>query len=85
MKLKADIQAEMDPRGLAAFMNDTRWAALFKPVQDERPFPPPFQLQDIREPRHTLWASDDVHHFGDWSPESLDPVLGIEWIRVVPR
>lgn len=84
-KLKADIQTEMDRRGLAAFMNDTRWAALVKAVNDELPFPPPFQLQDIGAPRQALWASDDVDHWGDWSAESLEPVLSIEWIRVIPR
>ncbi|HEX8661005.1 MAG TPA: DUF6678 family protein [Brevundimonas sp.] len=84
-KLKVDIQAEMDRRGLAAFMNDTRWTALVKAVHEELPFPPPFQIQDIRGPRQPLWASDDVDHWGGWSAESLEPVLAIEWIRVVPR
>ena len=84
-KLKADIQIEMDRRGLAAFMNDTRWTALVKTVNDELAFPPPVQLQDIRAPRQALWASDDIDHWGDWSAESLEPVLAIEWIRVIPR
>ena len=84
-KLKAEVEAELDRRGLASFMNRTRWGALRKAVAEELPFPPPFQLQDVRGPRQALWASDEVDHWGDWSAESLDPVLGIEWIRVVPR
>ena len=84
-KLKAQVQAEVDRRGLASFMNRTRWEALRRAVAEELPFPPPFQLQDLRGPRETLWSSDAVDYWGDWSDESLEPVLGIEWLRVVPR
>jgi len=66
-------------------MNRTRWDALRKAVAEELPFPPPFQLQDVTGPRQALWDSDEVHFQGDWSDESLEPVLGIEWLRVVPR
>ncbi|HYC75653.1 DUF6678 family protein [Brevundimonas sp.] len=84
-KLEAGIQTEMDRRGLASFMNRTRWAPLCKAVHEELPFPPPFQIQDMTGPRQVLWASDDVDHWGDWSAESLEPVLSIEWMRIVPR
>lgn len=84
-KLKAEIQAEVDRRGLASFRNRTRWAALSRAVHEELPFPPPFQIQGLTGPRQALWASDDVDHWGDWSAESLEPVLDIEWMRVVPR
>lgn len=85
LKLKAEIRAEVDRRGLASFMNRTRWDAFCKAVHEELPFPPPLQIQDLRGPRQTLWASDEVDHWGDWSAESLEPVLSIEWVRVVPR
>ena len=84
-RLKADIQTELDRRGLASFMNRTWWDALRKAVTAELPFPPPFQRQDIRGPREALWESDEVSYWGDWSDESLEPALGIEWLRVVPR
>ncbi len=84
-KLKAGIQKEVDRRGLASFMNRTRWTALIKAVHEELPFPPPFQIQGVTGPRQALWESDDVHHWGDWSAEGVEPVLEIEWIRVVPR
>ena len=84
-KLKVQVQAELDRRGLASFMNRTRWDVLRKAVAEELPFPPPFQLQDVRGPRETLWDSDEVGYQGDWSDESLEPVVGIEWLRVVPR
>jgi len=84
-KLKAQVEAELGRRGLASFMNRTRWAALRKAVVEELPFPPPFQLQDLRGARETLWRSDEVDHWGDWSDESLEPVLAIEWLRIVPR
>jgi hypothetical protein len=79
------IQAELDRRGLASFMNRTRRDALRKAVAEELPFPPPYQLQDVTAPRQALWESDEVDFHGDWSDESLEPVLGIEWLRVVPR
>lgn len=84
-KLKAEIRKEVDRRGLASFMNRTRWAALSTAVHEELPFPPPFQIQGLTGPRQALWASDDVDYWGDWSAGSLEPVLDIEWIRVVPR
>lgn len=84
-KLKARIQAEVDRRGLASFMNRSRWAALIKAVHEELPFPPPFQIQAVTGPRQALWESDDVNYWGDWSAEGVEPLLEIEWIRVVPR
>lgn len=85
LKLRVEIQTEVDRRGLASFMNQTRWTALCRAVAGELPFPPPFQLQDLLAPPQSLWPSDEVYHWGDWSQESLEPVLSIEWIRVVPR
>lgn len=85
LKFRAEIQAEVDRRGLASFMNRTRWAALIKAVHEELPFPPPFQIQAVTGPRQALWENDDVNHWGDWSAEGVEPVLEIEWMRVVPR
>ncbi len=84
-KVTAQVQAEVDRRGLASFMNRTRWAALRRAVAEDLPFPPPFQLQDVRGRREALWDGDEVDYWGDWSDESLEPVLAIEWLRVIPR
>lgn len=84
-KLRARVRAEVERRGLASFMNRTRWEALCAAVYAELPFPPPFQLQSVLGERESLWDSDEVDYWGDWGGESLEPLVSIEWLRVVPR
>lgn len=84
-KLKAAVRAEVERRGLASFMNATRWRALRDAVLDELPFPPAFQLQDVLGPREIPWESDHVDGTGAWIDEDLEPLFSIEWMRVVPR
>ena len=80
---KAEVLAEVERRGLASFMNRTRWERLCEAVCAELPFPPAFDLQTVlgkREPPTDMWAAP---FFGDWC--DLEPFFEIEWVRVVPR
>ena len=85
-RLKARVRVEVERRGLASFMNRTRWEALSKAVDEELPFPPSFQRQDVLGQRET---PDDINqmegYFGGWSGEDIEPLVSIEWLRVVPR
>ena len=84
-RLKAAVRAEVERRGLASFMNATRWRGLRDAVLDELPFPPAFQLQDVLGPREIPWGGDQVDGTGAWIDEDLEPLFSIEWMRVVPR
>ncbi|GAA0867887.1 hypothetical protein GCM10009116_02480 [Brevundimonas basaltis] len=84
-RLKAAVRAEVERRGLTSFMNRTRWQALRDAVVAELPFRPAFQIQNVLGPRETPWRVDGVDWQGTWIDEDLEPLFGIEWIRVVPR
>ena len=84
-RLKARVAAEVERRGLASFMNRTRWLALRDAVLAELPFPPAFQVQTVLGPRETAWAVDHLDGRGAWIDEDLEPLFCIEWMRVVPR
>ena len=84
-RLKAAVMAEVQRRGLASFMNRTRWEALRTAVLAELPFPPAFQRQDVLGPREAVWRPDHVDWQGAWIDEDLEPLFSIEWLRVVPR
>jgi len=84
-RLRAAVRAEVERRGLASFMNATRWRALRDAVLDELPFPPVFQLQDVLGPREIPWDGEQVDGTGAWIDEDLEPLFSIEWMRVVPR
>ena len=82
-KFKAAVRAEVERRGLASFMNRTRWEALRDAVCTDLPFPPAFQLQPVMGEREPLMDPDEVFGWGGWN--ELEPSFAIEWLRVVPR
>jgi len=82
-RLRAAVRAEVERRGLASFMNDTRWARLVEAVHAELPFPPAFQLQTVLGERDPPMDPDAVWGWGAWS--ELQFPFDIEWLRVVPR
>lgn len=82
-RFMAAVRAEIERRGLASFMNATRWRMLVDAVQAELPFPPPFQLQPVLAEREPPWDLEAVDYWGAWS--ELEPFFAIEWLRVLPR
>ena len=81
--MKADVLAEVERRGLASFMNRTRWERLCEAVYAELPFPPAFDLQTVLGEREPLMDTRPAPFWGSWS--ELEPFFGIEWLRVIPR
>lgn len=71
-------------RGLASFMNDTKWRELRRAVLDELPFPPMFQLQGMLGARVEPHPPEWLHFHGDWA-HAMEPFWNIEWIQVRPR
>ncbi|MDP3803345.1 DUF6678 family protein [Brevundimonas sp.] len=82
-KMKAKVLAEVERRGLASFMNRTRWERLCEAVYAELPFPPAFDLQTVLGQREPLMDTDAPSFWGSWS--ELEPFFEIEWLRVAPR
>lgn len=81
--MTARVLAEVERRGLASFMNRTRWERLCEAVATELPFPPAFDLQTVLGKREPLMDTSVPSFLGDW-PE-LEPYFDVEWVRVVPR
>jgi len=81
--LKARVRAEVERRGLASFMNRTRWERLCEAVDTELPFPPAFNLKTVLGEREAPMDTRAAPFFGDWG--ELEPFFEIEWLRVVPR
>ena len=82
-KRRAEVRSEVERRGLASFMNDTRWRALCQAVQVDLTFPPGFQFKPVvgeADPEPDIEA---LTYLGAWS--ELEPFFEIEWLRVVPR
>ena len=82
-KRRAEVRSEVERRGLASFMNDTRWRALCEAVQVDLTFPPGFQFKPVvgeADPEPDIEA---LTYLGAWS--ELEPFFEIEWLRVVPR
>ncbi len=84
IKHRARVRAEVERRGLASVMNQTRWTELREAVRD-LPFTPPYQRQDVLDPPEALWFSDQLVDQGCWCAECLDPLYSIEWLRIIPR
>lgn len=82
-RMKARVLAEVERRGLASFMNRTRWERLREAVETELPFPPAFDLQTVLGARQSPMDTGAPEFAGDW-PE-LEPYFHVEWVRVVPR
>lgn len=82
-QMKARVLAEVERRGLASFMNRTRWERLCEAVDTELPFPPAFDLQTVLGGRGPLMSTDAPSFHGDW--QALQPYFHVEWVRVAPR
>ena len=84
-KHKNAVRDAVAERGLASFMNDTKWKELALAVSKELPFPPPYQRKDVLESTaYPPEFNDDVSYRGDWT-EGILPFFSIEWICVRPR
>lgn len=77
------LKAEIVRRGLASFMNATRWRALQKAVLTEMPFHPLFQMQGVLAPRVEPMGEGVTSAWGGWA-EDLGDFEFIEWIQVRP-
>jgi hypothetical protein len=82
-KMKAELLAEVERRGLASFMNRTRWESLCEAVCAELPFSPAFDLQTVLGEREPPMDTRAAPFLGDWC--DLEPYFCIERLRVVPR
>ena len=80
---KAEVQAELERRGLAGFMNDTRWRVLIEGVYADLPFPPGFQLKPVTGEPDPEPNTRALAYWGSW--DELQPFFALEWLRVVPR
>lgn len=85
-KQKKRIGEILTERGLASYMNDTKWRELCRGL-DKVPFRPAYQVKyvhaDAPEPVELQYAPT---YFGDWAstPESRLG-LHIEWVKIAPR
>ena len=84
LRHRAKVRAEVERRGLASVMNQTRWTKLRDGIRD-LPFSPPYQYQAVLDPREMLWVSDQRVQPGCWCYECLEPFYAIEWLRLIPR
>lgn len=74
-------------RGLTTYMNDTKWRALCRAVNDELPFAPPYQVKLLlSETPHPVEFEVSPSYYGDWAqtPEAAMGIF-IEWLKVSPR
>lgn len=79
-------RAEVARRGLASFMNRTRWLELREAIRTELPFIPAWDVQNILAPsRHLRRGAIALAGGHDWSHEDMPPFAMIEWMRLVPR
>lgn len=85
-EIKARLQAELQRRGLASFVNQTRWRELRTAVETALPFIPAWEAQHLLSPpqsvRRGLTAVAGGH---GWSHEEMPPFPLVEWVRMIPR
>lgn len=85
-KRKMRIREILTLRGLASYMNDTKWRKLCRGIE-LLPFPPAYQAKyidsDTLEPLELEYAPA---YFGDWA-RTPEASLGIhiEWLKIAPR
>ncbi len=84
---RKQVRAEINRRGLAAVMNNTKWSELVEAVTTELPFRPAYQLKLLLmdRPIPPDFSTDDPWFAGAWTREALWPYVEIEWIRILPR
>ncbi len=84
-KQKTRIRQILSARGLASYMNDTKWRELCRGV-DQLAFPPAFQIKcvdtDVPEPLELPYTP--AYH-GDWA-RTPEACLGlhVEWMKIAP-
>ncbi len=83
---KRRIREILTERGLASYMNDTKWRKLCRSI-DKLPFRPAYQIKcvdgDAPEPCELQHAPT---YFGNWA-KTPEAGLGIhiEWMKIAPR
>ena len=87
--LKNEVLKLVTQRGLASVMNDTKWIALKKAVE-QLPFPPPYIVKCITDENDSFAESlsSAPRYVGDWSyyyEEGMPPFFDIEWIKARPQ
>lgn len=85
-RTKARLAAELTRRGLASFMNRTKWRELRQAVETELPFIPAWEAQHIlAEPVVAGPGRIAVAGGHGWDHEDMPPYPLIEWLRMLPR
>ena len=84
VRFRSRVREAVAARGLASFMNATKWAELQAAVQDELPFAPAYQRQDLLEDPQAVPESDVGSWGGWWFGEFIEPIWSIEWLRIIP-
>ncbi|WP_432286695.1 DUF6678 family protein [Aminobacter sp. BA135] len=84
-KDKKRIREILTERGLASYMNDTKWRELCRGMY-QLPFPPAYQVKYVHQAPETHELEYAPAYFGDWA-RTHEASLGlhIEWIRIAPR
>lgn len=82
-KHKLRVKKEVERRGLASVMNNTKWREFCNAMNEELPFPPAYHRKDVLDADYTPLA-EDVWYLGDYV-EGIHPFYSIEWIEVRPR
>lgn len=89
LKRKQVVKSIIQQRGLASFMNDTKWLKLQEAIES-LPFPPAYIAKIVgHEDEGEIGTLDqNPHYHGDWSPyywEGMPLFFEIEWLKIIPR
>lgn len=85
-EIRARLQAELQRRGLASFMNQTKWRELRAAVEIGLPFVPAWEVQNILLPAQTVRRGlISVGGGHRWNYEDMPPFPLVEWVRMIPR
>ncbi|WP_421357984.1 DUF6678 family protein [Agrobacterium rosae] len=81
------VRCAIAERGMTSHMNNTKWRTLCLAINEELPFPPPYQVKYVLKERpdpEEIETSPWYH--GDWAttPEASLGIF-IEWLKVAPR
>lgn len=81
------VRRAIAERGITSHMNNTKWRTLCLAINEELPFPPPYQvkyvLKELPDPEE-IETSPWYH--GDWAttPEASLGIF-VEWLKIAPR
>lgn len=83
------IRAEIGRRGLVSCMNNTKWREFVYAMENEMPFPPPYEYKTLFENGEYTDAADiDESRIGDYGDDiglNWHDFKSIEWVKVKPR